>query len=314
VLNARWMPASVFGERYLYLPSVGFCWLVAWVAVKMWTVREPAWLRPLAHAVPALLGVIVLLYGMRTITRNRDWASSEILFRDVLRTQSDASLIRSALGVISFGEGDLAGAERAWLQALTDEPNNTFALENMALLRQRQHRYAESLDYSWHALRVRPVYTDAHVGLAQTLALLGRDSEAEWQFRIATTLSPLSTSAHNGYGQFLFDSGRIEDARAEFERSAAVDSTGEAYDRLGDIYLKWQDTPRAEQSFRRAVGVDPFDAHAHIGLGEVLESVGRPGDALHEYEAGLEVDPTDPIAKMAVVRISGNTPGKTAPH
>ncbi len=30
VLNARWMPASVFGERYLYLPSLGFCWLVAW--------------------------------------------------------------------------------------------------------------------------------------------------------------------------------------------------------------------------------------------------------------------------------------------
>ena len=27
VLNARWMPAGMFAERYLYLPSVGFCWL-----------------------------------------------------------------------------------------------------------------------------------------------------------------------------------------------------------------------------------------------------------------------------------------------
>ena len=42
VLNARWMPASVFGERYLYLPSLGFCWLVAWAAVQLWSGSVPA--------------------------------------------------------------------------------------------------------------------------------------------------------------------------------------------------------------------------------------------------------------------------------
>ncbi len=40
VLNARWMPAGVFAERYLYLPSVGFCWLVACGAVALWSVRS----------------------------------------------------------------------------------------------------------------------------------------------------------------------------------------------------------------------------------------------------------------------------------
>ncbi len=36
MLNARWMAANVFTERYLYLPSVGFCWLVAWAAIRLW--------------------------------------------------------------------------------------------------------------------------------------------------------------------------------------------------------------------------------------------------------------------------------------
>jgi hypothetical protein len=52
VLNPKWMPASVFAERYLYLPSIGFCWLLAWAAVTLWRSEGPVFLRPLARAVP----------------------------------------------------------------------------------------------------------------------------------------------------------------------------------------------------------------------------------------------------------------------
>jgi len=36
VLNVRWMAASAFAERYLYLPSVGFCLLIAGAALWLW--------------------------------------------------------------------------------------------------------------------------------------------------------------------------------------------------------------------------------------------------------------------------------------
>ena len=123
-----------------------------------------------------------------------------------------------------------------------------------------------------------------HLNLAETLAEMGRTAEAEWQFRIATALSPLSTRAHNSYGQFLFTAGRLEDARAEYDRSVRVDPTIDAYDQLGDIYAIWQDEHRAEASFRSAVAFNPFDSHAHFGLGKIFEAQGKPGDALHEAE------------------------------
>lgn len=180
----------------------------------------------------------------------------------------------------------------------------------MAILRRQQNRYAESLDYSWRALRARPVFANGHVDLAETLVLMGRPAEAEWQFRIATAISPLSTRAHNSYGKFLYEAGRLDDARTEFERSARADPTLDAYDRLGDIYLTWQDRPRAEQAFRNALRINPFDGHAHIGLGLVLEYTGHPGDALREYESGLAMDPSDPIAKAGEVRIRGKAPAR----
>jgi Tfp pilus assembly protein PilF len=314
VLNARWMPASVFGERYLYLPSVGFCWLVASAAVKFWSGDAPGLHRPLARAIPAMLAVVALLYAVKTVRRNREWRSDEVLYRITLATQGDSPQMRDNLGGILYDQGDLAGAEREWLEALSLANSNPNALDNMALLRQHEQRYDESIDYSLRALRSNPVYMIEHVHLGETLALVGRAAEAEWQFRVATTLSPLSTRAHNSYGKFLFDAGRLEDARAEFGRSVAVDSTSQAYDRLGDIYLGWRDAPRAELAFRHAIAMDPFDSHAHIGMGQVLESSGHPGDALHEYETGLETNPLDTLAKAAVVRLRAASPGNSIPR
>src|ERR1039458_5753626 len=36
VLNSRWLGPNVFTERYLYLPSVGFCWVAAWWIKVIW--------------------------------------------------------------------------------------------------------------------------------------------------------------------------------------------------------------------------------------------------------------------------------------
>jgi Flp pilus assembly protein TadD len=297
----------VFAERYLYLPSIGFCWIVAWGAAKLWSAKVPALARPLSRAVPLLLGVVALMYALSTVARNRDWRSEDALFRRTLE-QGDSSMIRSNLGAIYFNNGDLDHAEHEWLESLSAGPTNVFVLDNLAILRRKQQRYVESLDFSWRALRARPAYTIAHANLAETLVEIGRTPEAEWQFRIATALSPLSTRAHNSYGKFLFNAGRLDDARIEYERSAAVDPTTEACDRLGDIYVKWQDRKQAEQAFRRAIALNPFDNHAHFGLGQILEEVGRPGDALHEIESGLAMDPTDPAGKAAAIRLRGNTP------
>ncbi len=314
VLNARWMPAGVFGERYLYLPSFGFCWLFAWSAVQLWNGSVPAIPRLAARAVPALLCIVAFAYGVRTISRNRDWKDEGILFRGAIETGGETSVTRTNLGSMAINRGDWELAEREWLAALAMDPANAYALDDMALLRQRQERYLEAADYSQRALRIFPAYTTAHINLAETLAALKRPAEAEWQFRVATALSPLSTHAHNNYGKFLLAQGRSEDARAEYERSAAADANAEAYDQLGDIYLSWQDFPRAEKAFRSALAGSQFDTHAHFGLGRVLEFTSRPADALREYEIGLAMDPTDATAKAAAIRLRAAASPPTSPH
>jgi tetratricopeptide (TPR) repeat protein len=314
VLNARWMPSSVFGDRYLYLPSLGFCWLVAWGAVQIWSGHLPGAPRAIVRAVPALLGILALVYGVRTISRNRDWRNNETLYQKVIDTEGDTSLIRGNLGSVAYDRGNPEQAERDWLDALATGPNNVHALDSMAMLRRSQNRYAESLEYSAKVLKIRPVDTFGHINHGVTLAAMGRTAEAEEQLRTAITLSPLSTSAHNTYGKFLLLQGRAEEARAEFERSADADFSADAYDGLGDIYLDSQDLPRAEKAFRAALAGSPSDSHAHFGLGRALEFSGRTAEALAEYDESLATDPSDAAAKAAVNRLLGGAPPQPQPQ
>jgi len=314
VMNARWMPAGVYGERYLFLPSVGFCWLLAWSAVQLWKGSVPFVPRLATRAVPALLCIVALAYGMRTVSRNREWGDEAMLYRGAADTQDDSSVIRTNLGSIAINRGNWKLAEQEWLQALAMDPTSGYALDDMALLRQRQERYIESVDYSRRALRILPAYTTAHVNLADTLAVMKRTAEADWEFRVATTLSPLSTRAHNNYGKFLLAQGRSEEARAEYERSVAADFNAEASDQLGEIYASWRDFPSAGKAFRQSLADNQFDTRAHFGLGQVLESTGRPADALREYESGLAMDSSNAAAKAARIRLRVSASPQADPH
>jgi tetratricopeptide (TPR) repeat protein len=313
-LNARWMPASAFGERYLYLPSLGFCWLLSWGAVQLWNGNVAAVPRIVARSVPAFLAVLALAYGVRTVLRNRDWHDNETLYQKIIDTQGDASLIRGNLGSIAFDRGNLQLAERDWLGALATGPTNVHALDGMALLCRSRNRYAESLAYSARGLALRPVDTVGHVSLGVTLAAMGRAAEAEEQFRTATALSPLSIEAHNTYGKFLLLQGRVDEAHAEFERSTDADPNTDAYDGLGDIYLAYQDLPRAEQAYRQALAGNASDGHAHFGLGSVLEFTSRPAEALSHYQRELAADPSDAAAKAAVNRMLADVPPQIPPQ
>ncbi len=307
VLNARWMPADVFAERYLYLPSVGFCWLVAWAAVALWrgsgtaTARSPSLLR---QAVPVALAIVALLYGVATVRRNRVWRSEEVLYKQILAQEPDAQLIRTNLGTIYFDAGDLASAEREWTASLGPAKPFVSTLSNMGLLRTRQERYAEAVDYFHQAIAMRPLYASAYKNLGSTYAEMGQAADAEPQFQTAVKLAPLNIDARNTYGHFLVDHGREAEAREQFRLSQEADANDDAAESLGEIFSRAGDTQRARASFQAALAFNPFDGGAHFGLAALYEHQGDIPAALRELHAGLDTDPHNEDGLAALRRLT----------
>ena len=234
VLNARWMPASVFAERYLYLPSVGFCWLVGWAAVKLWNAKGRPLLRPLARAVPVLVGVVALMYAVRTVTRNRDWTSDEVLFRQAIQSQGDASLIHSDLGAIYLQPGNLdAGRARMAGGAICTAPPTSSRWTTWRFCASSSTVIPNRSTIPGERCAARPVYTMAHVDLAETLAAWAATpkpsgNSASPQRSLLFQHAPTTATENSCLRRAAWKM-----PATEYERSVEADSTSDAYDQLG---------------------------------------------------------------------------------
>lgn len=117
---------TFIGERLLYMPSLGFCLLLAEPLSLACASRASA-PRPGASSVArgaAWLSVTALLgaYGARTWMRNYDWFSEEALFRAALRVCPDSAKVRLNNGILARRDSDWELALEHFRRARRIEP------------------------------------------------------------------------------------------------------------------------------------------------------------------------------------------------
>jgi len=302
VLNPRWMAANVFTERYLYLPSVGFCWLVAWGWNRLWERAEDR--HPgRRKALLAALGLVGLLYAVRVVVRNGDWRDDVKLYTKTLAVSPNSYHIRNNLGTVYWKQGRIADAEREWQAALALSPRHAIILNNLGLVYSQRKQYEEAAAHFQRAMRYKPSYTDPHLNLGVVYEELGRHADAELQLRAAVALSPLNVDARNKLGKLYYDSGRLREAEEQFRRSAESEANWTAYAGLGDIYARGADGARAERAYRRALELQPYESRVHFSLGAFYAAAGRRAEAAREYQAGLETDPANAEARAILQKL-----------
>jgi Tfp pilus assembly protein PilF len=324
VLNSRWLGPNVFTERYLYLPSVGLCWVAAWLVAEIWTwdgrpAREKSWpgwpwRNSWGGAFGVLLGVLAVLAFARIWIRNRDWRNDETYYRVALAAVPEAESLRLNLGSVYWNHMRPDAAEREWKKALQASPDSALLLNNLGLVYVGRKQNDEAIAYFQRAMRLRPNLTDAHLNLGNVYEAMGKSGEAESQLQAAVALAPLSVQTRNDLGKFYLRAGRWQEALIQFQASEASIPNTEAMDSLGDIALRQGRRDAAEQDYRQAIGLDEFDPRGHFGLAGILEGKGRSAEAAEQYHAGLSVDPLNYEAQAALQRLTANSPHAKTPN
>jgi tetratricopeptide (TPR) repeat protein len=305
VLNIRWIPTP-FAERYLYLPSVGFCWLLACSFIWTW--------RKLSRADDALaragfacvVGLALLVCIVRVEARNLEWHDQKTFVEREVTANPDVGRLHDNLGSLYWQGGDTAAAEHEWNTALLLDPDDEVAFTQIASLRTQEKRYSEAVALFQKAIRLRPTFAMAHLGLGDTDADVGDGTGAESEYREVVRLAPADARARNLLGQLLYDERRWNEAQDQFRASVSIELSQQACDRLGDLASARGDNESAIRDYTQATSLEPFDHHAHIRLGDLYAAAGRASEAVREYQDGLVTNPNDSHALTAVHKLQNS--------
>jgi protein O-mannosyl-transferase len=309
VLNARWMSDNVFAERYLYLPSVGFCWLAGWLGAQAWeriSLRRKRWRQTLI--VPAC--VLAALMAVRIVTRDRDWKDDLTFEKATLAASPGAADIRGNLGVDYFEHGNFKLARQTLLDALKRIPNDSAVLDDLGLLDLRQKRYQEAIVYYERSLAFTPNDAFGRAGLGEAYERLGMFRDAEIQLRQAVTLAPLDIGARVRLGQLYYDERHYALAQKEFQISVQTLPSVWGYSGLGLTHWAQGDRAGAERFFDEAIKFDPTDARPYALLGVLYAQAGRVADAIREYQQALKVEPHNEIVQAQLAALERKGAGK----
>lgn len=257
-------------DRYLYLPSIGFCYLVALLLVRLAERR-----RTLALALGALL---LTGYGVGTVLQNRIWHDGVALWNRALEYAPTAPHAHYNLGIAYARHGDYAAAREAFLDSTRLDPNAANVHNNLALAQDKLGDETGAIASLERALALDPGLHEARNNLGTILFRRKEYGRAREQFEQALHRDPSNASVRFNLARALAASGdhasaiplfesllaaSPDDSEARFQLALSYEATGRKEQAVSEIERALRDTRVPERAAEMQTRLAEMRAAAH---------------------------------------------------
>lgn len=258
-------------ERFMFMPSLGFALVLAYLLQKF------VWTKFGKNAFMASIGIIVLLYSVKTISRNFVWESDFKLFQtDVKTSVNSAKVLNAAGGSLTdkaFTEKD-ENKKKAMLTEALGYLNRAVQVhptyKNAYLIMGNAYYYMQDYDNAitayGNALKIDPDYKDAFTNQAIALREAGKNAgekennlqKAETYLLKSLQMAPHDTETLRLLGVLNGIKGNHTEAIKYFESVVAQDQkNANAYLNLSTAQRNAGDANSAQISLQKALQLDP---------------------------------------------------------
>jgi len=119
-------------------------------------------------------------------------------------------------------------------------------------------------------------------------------SEAIVQFKKAAALNPLSQDAYNYLGNTYLKLNRTNEAAETFKNLIRINPTSaDAYNSLGNTYLQANKTAEAEKQYKISASIDPSSTYPPYTLGNIYVQSNRLPEAEQQFRKVVSLAPKD---------------------
>jgi tetratricopeptide (TPR) repeat protein len=212
------LPVFTVGEwihdRYLYLPSVGFCMLLVMAIAQLPSKRELFRLPALPTAVVLLLAA-AMAFG--TSVEEIPWSNDFTLFLHAALLQPESPQAQSHLATEFYRRGDVADAEFRYQKAIQLDPANWKNRLAYGLMLFYSGQFERSDRELADAIAIQPRDSNEYFYQGMDRFNLGQYESAQQAFAQAIKTGPTRTRYHFWLGFALERQGHLEQAQAEYQ-------------------------------------------------------------------------------------------------
>lgn len=269
VSNILFPIGTNMGERFLFMPSVGFCILISYLAVK-----SKSW--QLNQALYAV-GAVVILFSIKTIVRNPAWHDNLTLFTTDVKTSKNSAKIHNGI----------AG------MLLEKVPS----LKDSAEIRNITSKARVELE---KALSIHPLYSEAQLQLGNVNYFEKNYEEAIVKYNIVLKNLPEDEDAFKNLQMALrergrqigMQSGNVTLAKEYLKQALGMNpKDAEAVMLMGISEGTTGNYSEALNYFNKAVALEPKNSQAWFNLGITYQNIGNAVQADSMFNHAASLDP-----------------------
>jgi len=265
-------------ERLMFVPSFGFCLLVAFLLVKLLKIEK---IKPqnLAQVftkktiVWFILIPILAVASMKTYSRNKDWKSISTLFNTDIKT------VPNSIHMLYYHAGMISNSDSLAIQT-PEKRTETLKLCEKELLK---------------AVDIYPDFLDGHALLGKVYQRLGEYDKAIVHFKKFISLNDQDPVVFNNYGTCYGYKNDFENAKLNFERAIETSSIcyadalcnlGAVHIFYGEKYLRENNKNESLKSYNKSIELFNKTIECNVNYANAYKFLGVSYYALGDTTKG----------------------------
>ncbi|KAH9503706.1 Protein O-mannosyl-transferase tmtc1 [Bulinus truncatus] len=318
----------VIAERILYIPSIGYCILIALGLSK---IRST--LPRLRVGLSVIYLALLVVMATKTYQRNQVWESRDSLFRSGVKDLPQNAKTHYNMGNLLKDMDDKPGAEYHYRQAIRLNPHHPSYYSNLGAVLNNATKAKEcyfaalkilpghktslfnlgrilidegnnsGINLVHRSLAIDPNFVEALIVMGKALLKQEHYSEAGGYFKRALNLSPSRPDVRFAYGYYLHMTNNLDGALQEYQQVLSLDPNElTTMQNIAKIYTDRGDYAEGEKILKKSLLVKSDCDECLNALGSLYLKMGQTTEAVISLERGAALAPNNIKIHLTYVR------------
>ena len=290
VSNIFILIGATMAERFMYMPSLGFCILISFLFIKLFKSDQ---VQSAANNLPgffssykpllAVVFIITIFYTSKTFVRSKDWKNDITLFSNDVKIATNSTRAHYNWGTVLLQQ----------LYPKENDPGKKNKILDSALAEFNQ------------AVAIYPGYSDAYINRAFIYKNKGDYKNAIQNFEMAKSNSRPKAGLYFDLGNSYLEDGQYEKAIEAFDSGLSLNTLQPdvIYNNKGIALFKLQKYEEAIPAFQKVIDMNPGFQSAYRNLGFCYANLKQYPEGIRYLKDAVRIDSSDENALNALVTL-----------